>query len=106
VAAQCGTGDFNNDGKEDLVWRHTGNGTNAVWFMDGLTMTGTASLPPAPYLDWTLCGTGDFNNDGKVDLLWQNVSSGNNAIWYMDGITRTGIELLTTVTDTTWKIEN
>ena len=102
----CGTGDFNGDNNVDLVWRNVSNGNNAVWFMDGVTMTGVEWLPTTTNLDWTLCGTGDFNNDGKVDLLWRNLNSGGNLIWYLDGATLTGTESLTTVTNTTWRIEN
>ncbi|NJL09937.1 MAG: hypothetical protein HC908_06420, partial [Calothrix sp. SM1_7_51] len=29
--------DFNGDGKDDILWRNSRTGENAVWFMDGLT---------------------------------------------------------------------
>jgi hypothetical protein len=28
-------GDFNGDGKADLVWRNTATGQHAIWLMDG-----------------------------------------------------------------------
>ena len=31
-------GDFNGDGKSDLVWQNT-DGSSALWLMDGLTPT-------------------------------------------------------------------
>ena len=31
-----GTGDFNGDGKLDILWRHT-SGVNYVWYMNGVT---------------------------------------------------------------------
>jgi Ca2+-binding RTX toxin-like protein len=34
-----GTGDYNGDGKGDILWRHT-NGTAYVWNMNGLNMNG------------------------------------------------------------------
>ena len=44
-------GDFNHDGKTDLLWRKASNGNVAVWLMDGITMIGnpTASRPRAPH---------------------------------------------------------
>jgi len=34
----AGTGDFNRDGREDILWRYYGaEGTNVVWLMNGIT---------------------------------------------------------------------
>jgi PKD repeat protein len=100
----CGTGDFNNDGKVDLLWRNLSDGRNVVWYMDGLTRTQAVSLPSAVNMDWTLCGTGDFNNDGKVDLVWRSISDGRNLVWYMNGVTRTGTGSLPTAVNMDWTL--
>jgi hypothetical protein len=45
-------GDFNGDGKADILWRHT-SGFVGLWFMDGASAIGSgpvASLPP----DWAI----------------------------------------------------
>ena len=39
-----GTGDFNGDGKSDILWQH--DGTPAIWLMDGTTPS--PSAPSAP----------------------------------------------------------
>ena len=39
-------GDFNNDGKTDILWRNTSTGQNAVWYMNGVTLIGSAFLDP------------------------------------------------------------
>ena len=39
-----GVGDFNADGKPDLLWWHQRAGYLSVWFMNGSTMTGAAGL--------------------------------------------------------------
>jgi hypothetical protein len=49
-----GTGDFNNDGKTDILWRHTPTGTIAVWNMDGITITSAAVVSEFPYPDWEI----------------------------------------------------
>ena len=100
--ALCGTGDFNDDGNDDLLWRNLSDGRNAVWFMNGVTWIGVAFLPSASDLNWILCGTGDFNNDGHVDILWRNLSDGRNAVWFMNGATWTGVAFLLSASDLNW----
>jgi protocatechuate 3,4-dioxygenase beta subunit len=99
-----GTGDFNNDGKEDILWRNKTDGANFVWTMNGTTFAGTAQLPAETTLSWDICGTGDFNGDGKPDILWRNRSDGGNKVWLMDGTTRTSEVLLTSESIQAWDI--
>ncbi len=109
-----GCGDFNGDGKTDILWRYTADdasrGQNVVWYMDGTARTGVAMLPKLTDLEWNVADVADFNGDGKPDILWRNTGSGanrgQNVTWFMDGVTRTGVGLLPTSTDLTWNIEN
>jgi uncharacterized repeat protein (TIGR01451 family) len=79
-----GVGDFNGDGKDDLVWQHT-NGQAAMWLMDGTDTTFVGAVGPFnPGANWQIKGTGDFNDDGKDDILWQE-TGGLVAEWHMDG---------------------
>jgi len=100
----AGTGDFNQDGKEDILWRNKITGSNQAWFMNGTDYVNTASLPSETNLSWNICGTADFNNDGKVDILLRNSKTGNNRVWLMNGITRISEATLTADADTTWII--
>jgi C1A family cysteine protease len=84
--------DFNGDGKPDILWRNTSTGANAVWYMNGATVSGVADLPGLSNLAYTIGGTGDFNGDGKPDILWRNTSTGANAVWYMNGATVNGVD--------------
>ncbi|NJM24118.1 MAG: VCBS repeat-containing protein [Richelia sp. SM1_7_0] len=62
--------DFNNDGKTDVFWRNSTTGENAVWLMNGASISGGAflsNLGPA----WTRT-TGDFNGDSRTDILLRN----------------------------------
>jgi hypothetical protein len=83
----AGTGDFNGDGKIDILWRCYGSsGFDYVWYMDGVTYTGAAMLPSVTDLNWQIAGTGDFNGDGNVDILWRYYGSGGyNCVWFMSG---------------------
>ena len=79
-------GDFDGDGKADILWRNQASGVTVIWQMNGthnLGGGGTDGFAGAP---WTLLGTGDFNGDGKADLLWRNDTDGTTAIWTQNGV--------------------
>lgn len=78
-------GDWDADGKPDLLWRNHDNGANYLWYMDGPALTGGASIPMVGNTDWTVGATADFDIDGKPDILWRNTATGANYLWYMDG---------------------
>ena len=72
-------GDFNGDGKGDIVWRNRVTGNNVIW------RSGMASqqlpITPVADLNWSIVGVGDFNGDGRSDLMWRNGANGQNVIW-------------------------
>jgi hypothetical protein len=50
------TGDFNSDGKSDILWRDTTGGNVAMWYMNGtavLQYLGAGTVP----LTWTIQGS-------------------------------------------------
>jgi len=51
-----GTGDFNGDGKTDILWRNKSTGQNVVWFMDGGTYSTYAELLQVPDANWEIVG--------------------------------------------------
>jgi poly(3-hydroxybutyrate) depolymerase len=79
-----GTGDFNGDGKSDILWHNT-NGDTSIWLMTAngtqmqvLSTTDFGLIPTS----WNVAVTGDFNGDGKSDILWRN-ANGDTLIWFM-----------------------
>ncbi|KJU83144.1 FG-GAP repeat-containing protein [Candidatus Magnetobacterium bavaricum] len=80
-------GDFNGDGRSDLLWQNTVTYAVFIWFVDGVTVKSTASPSVQPDINWLIVGAGDFDNDGRSDLLWQNSKTGKVYIWFMDGAT-------------------
>jgi hypothetical protein len=51
----AGTGDFNNDGHVDILWRYNGaGGYNDVWYMNGVTWIGEGVLPSESNLNWRI----------------------------------------------------
>lgn len=83
------TPDINFDGHMDLVWHGPGCSATSVWFMNGRTRVGTASLPAVDNA-WRLFGHADFNRDRRPDLAWVNTSTRDVSVWTMNGTTRTG----------------
>jgi hypothetical protein len=51
-----GVGDFNGDGKPDILWRNTSTGQNLVWYMNGAKEITSAYLPTASGQAWTIVG--------------------------------------------------
>jgi hypothetical protein len=49
------TGDFNGDGKSDILWRDT-SGNIAMWFMSGGQVTSSAGLGQVSTI-WTIQST-------------------------------------------------
>ncbi len=90
-----GTPDMNGDGKPDLLWRHQGVGSVAIWFMNGVTRSSAATVGQMADVRWRIGGVGDFNADGHNDILWQNTSDGSLLVWLMDGATHIGSTPLT-----------
>ena len=73
--AIAGTGDFNGDGRDDILWRNdAGVVTNWLGQANGGFVGNHANAAIQVPLDWTIAGTGDFNGDGRSDVLWRNAN--------------------------------
>ena len=99
-----GVGDFNGDGKSDLVFQNQTTNQVAFWFMNNYVYTGGVLMPYTPPAGWTVAGTGDFNGDGMTDLVFQNQTTGQIALWYMNGSTYVDGKVLTIVPGAGYKI--
>ena len=83
-----GVGDFNDDGKADILWQNTISGEVYLWLMNGTTIASQGEVQTvAPSSGWVIAGVGDFNDDGAADILWQNSTSGEVYLWLMNGTT-------------------
>jgi hypothetical protein len=100
----AGTGDFDGDGRADILWRHGVHGGNSMWLMDGKSLRpGSGPIREVPSPNWKVVGTADFDGDGMCDILWRHAVNGNNSVWLMNGPElRQGTDPTKPVTDTDW----
>ncbi|MBV9489517.1 MAG: VCBS repeat-containing protein [Verrucomicrobia bacterium] len=79
------SGDFDGDGKEDLLWQNGSTGQVGVWLMNGSTIRDTQVLGTVA-ANWRIAGIADLNRDGKADVIWRDINGGGLfAVWYMNG---------------------
>jgi subtilisin family serine protease len=85
-----GVGDFNADGKPDVLWRNGTTGAVALWILNGASLTSTVNLPTLPGANFHFEGVADMDGDGDPDILIRNYTTGANAIWIMNGTVFSG----------------
>lgn len=69
----AGVGDFNGDGRDDIIWRSS-TGVASLWLAKDSYVFANAQVNggQAISLGWKVAGIADFNGDGKDDLLWRH----------------------------------
>ena len=98
-------GDFDKDGKADILWRNKNTGANRIWLMNGATRKAQGKIPRLGNTDWQVVGTGDYDASKEADILWRNVTSGANKIWLMEGFTRADQSNIPKFADTQWQVQ-
>jgi hypothetical protein len=103
------TGDFNKDGRPDLLWRDLGTQAISIWLMNGATRVGTLTPTPnqAAHSNWSVTAAYDYDNDGNRDLLWYNATTGKIVLWRMDAnVVRTSGDFTVPANagDANWKV--
>lgn len=95
-----GIGDFDGDGRSDILWRDATTGHDAIWRSgDSTTRLAIANVTD---LNWKVAAVGDFDGDGRSDILWRHARTGANVIWKSGNLlTR---QAVTTVADTGWMV--
>ena len=98
-----GVGDFNGDGKLDILWRDTNSGALSIWFTNGTQVTSGASVGTLPS-NWSVAQVGDYNGDGKSDILLLD-NAGDLAVWEMNGAAVSSSLPISNV-GPTWTVQN
>ena len=95
-------GDFNFDGKADILWRNTATGQNWLYTMNGATIDGSSGVNTVSSQNWVIVGNGDYDGNGTADILWRNSVTGQNWMYLMSGSTISSSLGVNTVADTNW----
>lgn len=88
-----GLADWDNDGDDDVMWRHDTLGAIGTWQLGGVSgnnvLYAPGSVTTSQTIGWRLIAFGDYDGDGHVDLMWQSDSAGTLAYWAMTGTANT-----------------
>ncbi|KJU86875.1 hypothetical protein MBAV_000931 [Candidatus Magnetobacterium bavaricum] len=80
-------GDFNGDGRADLLWQDKVSGDVYVYIMDGTNKIDEGYAVKGMPKEWEVKAIGDFNGDGKADIMWRDSNLGDVYVWLMNGKT-------------------
>lgn len=72
-------GDFNGDGREDVLWYGVGGNPDALWYG---TATGSFTSASVAVSGTYTPVVGDFDGDGRDDIVWYGPGSAPDALWY------------------------
>lgn len=75
-------GDFDGNGRDDILLRNSQTGEIGIWFMNGSTIAGGGLVGPSG--NSTVAGIADFNGDGRDDVLLRD-ATGTIGMWLMNG---------------------
>ena len=75
--------DFNGDGHPDYLLFKPSTGQSVIWYLSGVTRTGSRSGPTIP-AGYEIVGAADFDGNGRPDYVLYNSSTQQTAIWYLN----------------------
>jgi len=97
-------GDFNADGKSDLIWQNSSTFASKVKLLNGTNFISESSLPTVSSPAWSISGSEDFNQDGSADVIWRNSTTFQTVVWLMNGTTYVGEASLPGVSSSAWRV--
>ena len=86
-------GDFDEDGRPDLLWQDTVSRDLGVWLLSGFKPRTPALLQSATVAHGLVAvGTDDFNGDDHTDAVLWNPVTGTLVFWFLDSLTVVGFD--------------
>lgn len=103
-----GTGDFNRDGRTDILLRNEAADQIVAWYLNRDGTIHSESLVGRGFgsNNWKIEATADFNGDGQADILLRNAGAGQTLLWTMNGAAIASEALVgRPVSGTAWQLE-
>lgn len=98
-------GDFNGDGRTELLWKHSTTGVYSMWELNGRQLVNGSRIVTVPDVRWKTLGFGDFNKDGYDDVFLRHSQSGQTAVWLLKGRTFVASAFSAAVPDLRWQMQ-
>ncbi len=89
---------------QDVILRNSLTGQNAIWRVNGNSLSFETYTTAVPDSNWQLVGSGDFNHDDNSDFVWRNAATGQDVIWLMNGPSLGSVVFTTPIPDLNWHI--
>lgn len=99
-----GVGDFNNDGKPDVLVQNTVTRQLYAGIMDREVIVSWNLISQVPNAGWQVMGVGDFTNNGRSSILFQQTSSRRMSVGIMDGTTILSWADISQIPNAPWQI--
>lgn len=99
-----GGGDYNGDGKSDILWENVNNGQVYEYQMNGTSVIASSFIGNNTDPSWQVVSSGDFYGNGESDILFQNVNSGQVYEWEMNGFSVIGSGFVGNNTSPSWQV--
>jgi hypothetical protein len=96
--------DFSGDARPDLFWRNYDSGANALWYLNGVSLSASVGLMTVTSPAWKVAAVEDFDGDGRPDLFWRNAATNQHVIWCMNGAAIASTGSFPTTAGTLWQI--
>ncbi len=100
-----GSGDYNSDGFDDILWHNNATGKIWVYLMQGTTI-GIWDVVNTISTDWIVAGSGDYNGDSFSDILLYNTVTGQLWIYFMSGTSFFDSAPVGTISNLDWGVVN
>ena len=79
-------GDYNGDGRADLIWHNNSSGDVYGMLLNGLQIIQQQLFYREPNTAWRIVHSGDFYGSGRDSLLWWNNQTGQVYLMPMSGL--------------------